>query len=117
MAAIYGTRKAEARWRLAAFICGGSSGVAHGKMKDASADGFPAYATLTSQGGRCSDTSLPGVPASSTLAVQEAEIDQIVYRLFDFTQDEIALIESALAPIRSTNPNANALPGDRAARS
>lgn len=35
-------------------------------------------------------------------AVHEAEIDQIVYRLFDLTPDEIALIESALAPTRST---------------
>jgi hypothetical protein len=40
----------------------------------------------------------------ATLAVHEAEIDQIVYRLFDLTPDEIALIESALAPTRSANP-------------
>ncbi len=36
------------------------------------------------------------------LAVHEAEIDQIVYRLFDLTPDEIGLIESALAPTRTT---------------
>lgn len=40
----------------------------------------------------------------ATLAVHEAEIDQIVYRLFDLTPDEIALIESALAPTRTTQP-------------
>ncbi|MCX6854116.1 MAG: hypothetical protein NTV80_04330 [Verrucomicrobia bacterium] len=40
----------------------------------------------------------------ATLAVHEEEIDQIVYRLFDLTPDEIALIESALAPIRSSTP-------------
>lgn len=40
----------------------------------------------------------------ATVAVHEAEIDQIVYRLFDLTPDEIALIESALAPTRSTSP-------------
>ena len=40
----------------------------------------------------------------ATVAVHEAEIDQIVYRLFDLTPDEIALIESALAPTRSTTP-------------
>ena len=37
----------------------------------------------------------------ATLAVHEAEIDQIVYRLFDLTPDEIALIESALTPTRT----------------
>lgn len=37
----------------------------------------------------------------ATLAVHEAEIDQIVYRLFDLTPDEMALIESALAPTRA----------------
>lgn|GEM_PF-1575076 len=40
----------------------------------------------------------------ATLAVHEAEINQIVYRLFDLTPDEIALIESALAPTRTTTP-------------
>lgn len=40
----------------------------------------------------------------ATLAVHEAEIDRIVYHLFDLTPDEIALIESALAPTRSTTP-------------
>ncbi len=39
-----------------------------------------------------------------TLAVHEAEIDQIVYRLFDLTPEEIALIESALAPTRESKP-------------
>ncbi len=66
MAGAYGTRNAEARWRLAPFICGESSGVAHGKMNDASADKFPADDTLTSQGGRCSNPSLPGTPASAS---------------------------------------------------
>lgn len=37
--------------------------------------------------------------------MHEAEIDQIVYRLFDLTPDEIALIESALAPTRATKPS------------
>lgn len=40
----------------------------------------------------------------ATLAVHEAEIDQIVYRLFDLTPDEIALIESALTPTRGSTP-------------
>ena len=40
----------------------------------------------------------------ATLVVHEAEIDQIVYRLFDLTPDEIALIESALAPTRTAKP-------------
>jgi hypothetical protein len=40
----------------------------------------------------------------ATLAVHESEIDQIVYRLFDLTPDENALIESALAPTRTTTP-------------
>ncbi len=40
-----------------------------------------------------------------TLAVHEAEIDQIVYRLFDLTPDEIALIESAPAPTREKKPS------------
>jgi hypothetical protein len=40
----------------------------------------------------------------ATLAVHESEIDQIVYRLFDLTPDEITLIESGLAPTRSTTP-------------
>jgi len=40
----------------------------------------------------------------ATLAAHEAEIDQIVYRLFDLTPEEIALIESALAPTRSSTP-------------
>ncbi len=40
----------------------------------------------------------------ATLSVHEAEIDQIVYRLFDLTPDEIALIESSLAPTRTTTP-------------
>ena len=40
----------------------------------------------------------------ATLAVYESEIDQIVYRLFDLTPDEIALIESALAPTRTNTP-------------
>ncbi len=66
MVGVYGTRKAEARWRLAPFICGESSGVAHGKMNDASADKFSTDATLASQGGRCSHPSLPGVPASAS---------------------------------------------------
>lgn len=35
-----------------------------------------------------------------SLAVHEAEIDEIVYRLFDLTPDEISLIEAALAPTR-----------------
>ncbi|WP_395746618.1 Eco57I restriction-modification methylase domain-containing protein [Prosthecobacter sp.] len=39
-----------------------------------------------------------------TLAVLEAEIDEIVYRLFDLTEEEIALIESALAPTRGGAP-------------
>lgn len=39
-----------------------------------------------------------------TLAVHEAEIDEIVYRLFDLTEEEIALIESALAPTRGAAP-------------
>ncbi len=50
----YGTRKAEARWRLAPFICGGSSGVAHGKMKDASADGSQRLTLSRARGGLCS---------------------------------------------------------------
>jgi hypothetical protein len=37
----------------------------------------------------------------ATVVVHEAEIDQIVYRLFDLSPDEITLIESALAPTRS----------------
>jgi len=40
----------------------------------------------------------------ASLAVHEAEIDEIVYRLFDLTPDEIALIESALAPTRQSKP-------------
>ena len=40
----------------------------------------------------------------ATLAVHEAEIDQIVYRLFDLTPEEIALIESALTPTRTSMP-------------
>lgn len=36
--------------------------------------------------------------------MHESAIDQIVYRLFDLTPDEIALIESALAPTRTTTP-------------
>ena len=39
-----------------------------------------------------------------SLAVHEAEIDQIVYRPFDLTPSEIALIESAQAPARTTTP-------------
>ncbi len=39
-----------------------------------------------------------------TLAVHEAEIDHIVYRLFDLTDEEVALIESSLAPTRTTKP-------------
>lgn len=39
-----------------------------------------------------------------TLAVHEAEIDQIVYRLFDLTPEEITLIESSLAPTREKKP-------------
>lgn len=40
----------------------------------------------------------------ATLAVHEAEIDQIVYRLFDLNSEEIALIESALTPTLNTTP-------------
>ena len=36
--------------------------------------------------------------------MHEAEIDQIVYRLFDLTPEEITLIESALAPTRISTP-------------
>lgn len=36
-----------------------------------------------------------------SLALHEAEINQIVYRLFDLTGEEIALIESSLAPSRN----------------
>lgn len=39
-----------------------------------------------------------------TLAVHEAEIDDIVYRLFGLTEEEIALIEAALAPTRGAAP-------------
>lgn len=39
-----------------------------------------------------------------TLAVHEAEIDDIVYRLFDLTEDEITLVKTALAPTRSAAP-------------
>jgi hypothetical protein len=39
-----------------------------------------------------------------TLAVHEGEIDQIVYRLFDLTPEEITLIESSLAPTREKKP-------------
>jgi len=39
-----------------------------------------------------------------SLAVHEAEIDQIVYRLFDLTPEEITLIESSLAPTREKKP-------------
>ncbi|MCA1964731.1 MAG: hypothetical protein LDL31_12375, partial [Prosthecobacter sp.] len=39
-----------------------------------------------------------------TLAVHEAEIDQIVYRLFDLTPEEIPLIESSLAPLGLRQP-------------
>lgn len=46
----------------------------------------------------------------ATLAVHEAEIDQIVYRLFDLTPDEIALIESALTPTRTTTPKRQRTP-------
>lgn len=41
----------------------------------------------------------------SRARVDVAEIDQIVYRLFDLTPDEIDLIESALAPTRSPKPS------------
>ena len=44
----------------------------------------------------------------ATLAVHEAEIDPIVYRLFDLTPDEIALIESALGPTRCRTPKRKA---------
>lgn len=40
----------------------------------------------------------------ATQAVHEAEIDQIVYRLFDLTPEEITLIETSLAPTRPTKP-------------
>ena len=46
---------------------------------------------------------------AETLAVNEAEIDEIVYRLFDLTTEEIALIESALAPTRSKTPSKRTL--------
>ena len=36
--------------------------------------------------------------------MHEAEIAQIIHRLFDLTPDEIALIESALAPTRTAKP-------------
>ncbi len=52
-----------------------------------------------------------------TLAVHEAEIDEIVYRLFDLTSDEIALIESSLAATRSAKPGRGRQPkGIRAAK-
>ncbi|MBL9179652.1 MAG: Eco57I restriction-modification methylase domain-containing protein [Verrucomicrobiaceae bacterium] len=39
-----------------------------------------------------------------TQAVHEAEIDEIVYRLFDLTPEEITLIETSLAPTREKKP-------------
>jgi len=42
---------------------------ANGRVNEAAFDpayGFPADATLTSPGGRCSNPSLPGVPASAS---------------------------------------------------
>lgn len=49
---------------------------------------------------KCAEAARRGDDES--LAVHEAEIDEIVYRLFDLTPDEISLIEAALAPTRST---------------
>jgi hypothetical protein len=40
----------------------------------------------------------------ATLEVHEGQIDQIVYRLFDLTSVEKDLIESALAPTRTSAP-------------
>lgn len=47
---------------------------------------------------KCAEAAQRGDDES--LAVHEAEIDEIVYRLFDLTPDEISLIEAALAPTR-----------------
>ena len=46
-------------------------------------------------GAKCAETAAGDDPAS--VAICEAEIDRIVYRLFDLTAAEIRLIESALS--------------------
>jgi len=50
---------------------------------------------LTDLAGRCAEAA--AADDNDSLATHEAEIGQIVYRLFDLTAEEIALIESTIA--------------------
>lgn len=55
---------------------------------------------LSEQAEACAEAARRG--DGDTLTLHEAEIDRIVYRLFNLTETEIALIESALTPTQST---------------